>query len=57
MIAPQVSVAAIALVAVVLMMLAEMLLSRHNERTLRAAGAIEPRDDVGCLPAEPGSHI
>jgi methyltransferase len=43
---PQLSVAAISVGAVFLMMLAEAQLSRHNERRLRAAGAVEPADDV-----------
>jgi methyltransferase len=36
----------IAVLAVLLMMLVESQLSRFNERTLRARGAIEPADDV-----------
>lgn len=43
---PHVAVAAISLGAVLLMMLVEAQLSRYNERTLRAAGATEPADDV-----------
>jgi methyltransferase len=42
----QAAISAIAVVAVLLMMLAEMQLSRYNERTLRARGAVEPPDDV-----------
>ena len=43
---PQVAISATAVAAVLLMMLAEMQLSRYNERTLRANGAVEPPDDV-----------
>ena len=43
---PQAWVAVIVVVAVALMMLVERQLSRYNERALRAAGAIEPPDDV-----------
>ena len=43
---PQVAISATAVVAVLLMMLAELQLSRYNERTLRARGAVEPADDV-----------
>jgi methyltransferase len=43
---PQAWVAAIVVAAVALMMLVERQLSRYNERALRAAGAIEPPDDV-----------
>jgi methyltransferase len=43
---PQVAVSVIAGIAVLLMMLAEMQLSRHNERVLRARGAVEPPEDV-----------
>lgn len=43
---PQVMIAAGSLTAVLLMMLAEWQLSRHNERVLRARGALEPGDDV-----------
>jgi methyltransferase len=43
---PQFAVSAIAVVAVLLMMLAEMQLSRFNERSLRARGAVEPPRDV-----------
>ena len=43
---PQVVISAMAVSAVLLMMLAEMQLSRYNERTLRAHGAVEPADDV-----------
>ena len=42
----QVAVAFISVVAVLLMMLAESQLSRHNERVLRGRGAVEPPDDV-----------
>jgi methyltransferase len=41
--------ALIVTVAVFLLMLAESMLSRRNERVLRARGAIEPRDDVYAL--------
>jgi methyltransferase len=44
--APQVALAAVSLIAVVSVMLGEMQRSRRNERTLRAAGACEPPDDV-----------
>ena len=40
------SVALIATIAVFLMMLVENQLSRFNERTLRARGAVEPEGDV-----------
>jgi methyltransferase len=43
---PQVAISATAVIAMLLMMLAELQLSRYNERTLRALGAVEPRDDV-----------
>jgi methyltransferase len=43
---PQLAISAIAVGAVLLMMLAEMQLSRSNERTLRARGAVEPAGDV-----------
>jgi methyltransferase len=43
---PQVAISATALAAVLLMMLAEMQLSRYNERTLRVHGAVEAADDV-----------
>jgi methyltransferase len=43
---PQATVSIISVAAVLLMMLAEMQLSRHNERTLRARGAVEPAGDV-----------
>lgn len=43
---PQLVVAAGSLAAVMLMMLAEWQLSRHNERVLRARGAIEATDDA-----------
>lgn len=39
-------VAIVTTLAVFVMMLFEMLLSRHNERLLRARGAVEPADDV-----------
>jgi methyltransferase len=53
------AVSAISVVAVLLIMLAESQLSRHNERTLRAAGAVEPEDDVmGAMTAAyPGSFL
>ena len=43
---PQLAISAISVTAVLLMMLAEMQLSRYNERALRARGAAEPPDDV-----------
>src|SRR5918996_4448045 len=43
---PQAAISATTVAAVLLMMLAEMQLSRYNERTLRANGAVEPPDDV-----------
>ena len=43
---PRVAISAISGAAVLLMMLAEMQLSRYNERVLRARGAVEPPDDV-----------
>ena len=43
---PAVVIAVAALVAVLLMMLGEAALSRHNERVLRSRGAIEPPNDV-----------
>ena len=43
---PPAAVVAISVAAVLLMMLAEMQLSRYNERRLRARGAVEPEDDV-----------
>jgi methyltransferase len=42
----RISMAAIVVGAVLLMMLAELQLSRYNERRLRARGACEPPDDV-----------
>jgi methyltransferase len=42
----QAAISATAVAAVLLMMLAEMQLSRYNERVLRAKGAVEPPDDV-----------
>jgi methyltransferase len=39
-------ISALVLVAVFLMMVVELQLSRSNERRLRAAGAVEPPDDV-----------
>ncbi len=42
----QAAISAMAVAAVLLMMLAEMQLSRYNERRLRARGAVEPPDDV-----------
>lgn len=42
----QILLASISLIAVLLMMLVELQLSVYNERKLRAAGAIEPKDDV-----------
>jgi methyltransferase len=43
---PTVAVTCIALLAVLLMMLVELQLSRFNERTMRARGATEPAADV-----------
>ena len=43
---PAPAVAALTLLAVLLVMLGESVLSSHNERVLRARGAIEPPDDV-----------
>ena len=43
---PNLAISAISVAAVLLMMLAEMQLSRYNERALRARGAVEPADDV-----------
>lgn len=43
---PQIVISAAALVAVLLMMLAEWQLSRFNERVLRQQGAVEPAGDV-----------
>jgi methyltransferase len=43
---PNLAISAISVAAVLLMMLAEMQLSRYNERALRARGAVEPPDDV-----------
>lgn len=43
---PQLAVAAVSAAAVMLMMLAELQLSRFNERALRRAGAVEPDEDV-----------
>ena len=40
------AVAALTLIAVLLVMLGENVLSTHNERVLRARGAIEPDSDV-----------
>lgn len=39
-------VASLVVAAVLLLMLVELQLSRHNEKALRAKGAIEPPDDV-----------
>ena len=43
---PAVSIAALTLLAVLLVMAGEAVLSAHNERVLRTRGAVEPRDDV-----------
>ena len=43
---PRLAVSVISVVAILLMMLVEMQLSRYNERRLRAAGAVEPHCDV-----------
>jgi methyltransferase len=54
-----VAIAAATVVAVLLMMLGEAVLSAHNERLLRARGAIEPPDDVidTMRWAYPGSFV
>ena len=44
--APAVAIAALTLLAVLLIMLGEAALSRHNEHVLRARGAVEPHGDV-----------
>ena len=56
---PAVVIAGAALVAVLLMMLGEAVLSAHNERILRERGAIEPPDDVidTMRWAYPGSFV
>lgn len=56
---PQLAISAISVGAVLLMMLAEMQLSRYNERVLRARGAVEPPDDVYRTMAwvYPGSFV
>src|SRR5262245_6405145 len=56
---PQLAVSAISAVAVLLMMLVESQLSRYNERSLRAAGAFEPPDDVYRIMswAYPGAFV
>ena len=46
MLPPEVAVSAAALLAVVVMMLAELKRSRANERVLRQRGALEPSGDV-----------
>jgi methyltransferase len=43
---PAPAIAALTLVAVLLVMAGEAVLSAHNERVLRARGAVEPPDDV-----------
>lgn len=43
---PTATVASLATLGALLLMLAEMLVSRTNERALRALGAVEPRGDV-----------
>ena len=43
---PSVIVSTVSLVAALLMMLGELMLSRHNEGVLRSRGAIEPAGDV-----------
>jgi methyltransferase len=43
---PQLAVPSVALLAVIVMMLAELWLSKWNERTLMASGAVEARDPV-----------
>lgn len=48
-VAPGVLVASIALLVVIVTMLGELLLSRANERVLRARGAIDAPDDVYAL--------
>lgn len=54
-----VAVAGLTLLAVLLIMAGEAVLSAHNERVLRARGAIEPEDDVyGVMRwAYPGSFV
>jgi methyltransferase len=56
---PAVVIAAASLLAVLLMMLGEAALSVHNERVLRARGAIEPAGDVidTMRWAYPGSFV
>ena len=46
MLPPEVNVSTAALLAVIVMMLAELKRSRANERTLRQRGAVEPPGDV-----------
>jgi methyltransferase len=43
---PAVAIALLALLAALLMMIGEAVLSAHNERVLRARGAVEPAGDV-----------
>ena len=43
---PAIAIAALTLLAVLLVMAGEAVLSLHNERVLRARGAVEPPDDV-----------
>ena len=52
-------IAAASLAAIVLMMIGEAILSAHNERVLRARGAIEPPGDVIATMrwAYPGSFV
>ena len=45
-VAPAVSIATVTLVAALLMMAGEWVLSRFNEAHLRSRGAVEPADDV-----------
>jgi methyltransferase len=46
---PALAIAAVTLLAVLLIMAGEAALSAHNERVLRARGAVEPEDDVYSL--------
>jgi methyltransferase len=46
MLRPEIAIAVTALVAVIVMMLAELKRSRSNERSLRLQGAVEPPHDV-----------
>ncbi len=46
MMSPQLAVAAVSLAVVLVLMLAESLISRRNEQDLRRRGAVEPSGDV-----------